>query len=193
MWTRALRVVRFRKRYYITDTFDGQCHPEDLGKRIEGEIPTDTVRYQLWLATVRESAEVWEASCENGLSVMPGNPPDIRFKIDLLEFTWQNSSVLLAPLNDPRVAWIYTVDLDRETFSVNNGAHFKLEQVPHIDWINSLADGRLGDTISLPNAVPMEAITSLVAEHTSQRSEFSKIPGALTVGDVSPNPRYWMC
>ncbi len=188
MGTRGLRVVRFRKRYYICyNQYDS--YPDGLGKQIAGEIPTDALKYQQWLVAERESAEECEALYGNVLSVKPGN----EVTTDLPEFMREDHPSLLAPLNEAGIEWIYTVDLDRETFSVNNGAHFKLEQVPHIDWINSLADGRLGDKISLPSAVPMEAITSLVVENTSQRSEISKLLGALTVGDVSPNPRYWMC
>ena len=42
-----------------------------------------------------------------------------------------------------------TIDLDREVFSVNNGGAFQAGSVPHIDWIGSLAHGRLGDQISV--------------------------------------------
>lgn len=51
--------------------------------------------------------------------------------------------------------------------------------------INSLTKGGLGDMISLPGAVPMEALTSLVMEHTLQDSELLESLGDLTVGEVS--------
>ena len=41
--------------------------------------------------------------------------------------------------------------------------------------------------ISLSGVVPMEALTSLVMEHTLQDSELSESLGDLTVGDVSSN------
>ena len=99
----------------------------------------------------------------------------------------------IAPVNDDSIQWIYTVDLDREVFTVNNRAHFKLDQVPHIDWIRSLANGGLGDTISLPGAVPMEAVTSLMVEHIFQSSELSNTLSDPTVSEVGSIYRYCIC
>ena len=92
---------------------------------------------------------------------------------------------MLAPLNDTWIEWIYIIDLDREVLTVNNGAHFKLDQVPHIDWINSLASGGLGDKISLPGIIPPESVTSLVAERTLLTSNLSQKLGDLNIIDVS--------
>ena len=130
-----MRVTRFRKRYYILLTGYGS-YP------VAAKIPTDALKYQQWLAAERESAGKWEALYEDVLSVKPGN-----VTTSLPEVMRQHFSSLLAPLNGTWNDWIYTVDLDRETFSINNGAHYKLEQIPHIGWYNSLADGRLGDNI----------------------------------------------
>ena len=185
MGTRGLRVVRFRKRYYI---FYNQwdSYPEGLGKTIANEIPTDAAKYQEWLAAQRQTAEEWEALYEEFLTIKPGN----EVTTDLPDFMQQSFPSSLAPLNDTFIEWIYITDLDRETFSVNNGAHFKLEQVPHVDWINSLGNGGLGDVIALPGAVPMEAITNLVIGHTTQDSELSKHLGGLTVSEVSSSFGY---
>lgn len=188
MGTRGLRVVRFRKRYYISyHQYDS--YPDGLGKQIEAEIPSDAEKYQEWLATQRTSAEEWEALYEDFLTIKPGN----EVTTDLPGFMGSQLPSLLAPLNDTYIEWVYTVDLDRETFSVNNGAHFKLDRIPHIDWINALANGGLGDKIALPGAVPMEAVRHLVVEQNFQSSELSKIQGDLTVSDVSFNHRYKMC
>ena len=185
MGTRGLRVVRFRKRYYI---FYNQwdSYPEGLGKTIANEIPTDTAKYQEWLAAQRKTAEEWEALYEEFLTIKPGN----EVTTDLPDFMQQSFPSSLAPLNDTFIEWIYITDLDRETFSVNNGAHFKLEQVPHVDWINSLGNGGLGDVIALPGAVPMEAITKLVIGHNTQDGELSKHLGGLTVSEVSSSFGY---
>ena len=184
MGTRGLRVVRFRKRYYqFYQQYDS--YPTGLGKEVAAGIPTDAVKYQEWLATQRKSAEEWDALYEAFLSVNGGNenPPNLPTFMQEqapsllapLNDTW------LAPLNDTWIEWIYIVDLDREVFSVNNGAHFKLDQVPHIDWINSLADGGLGDKISLPGTIPLEAVTSLVAERTHQTGNVSQKLSDLSV------------
>lgn len=184
MGTRGLRVVRFRKRYYIFyHQYDS--YPDGLGKQVASEIPTDAAEYQKWLAVQRKSAEEWEALYEEFLSIKPGN----EVTTDLPELMSQRHPSSLAPLNDTWIEWIYTVDLDRETFSVNNGAHFKLHRVPHVDWINSLADGELGDKIILPGSVPMEAVTNLVVEHPDQSCELSKTLGDLAMSEVSSSLR----
>ena len=180
MGTRGLRVVRFRKRYYqFYQQFDS--YPTGLGSEVAATIPTDAVKYKEWLATERKSAEEWEALYEAFLSVKPGN----ENPANLPEFMQRQVPSLLAPLNDTWIKWIYIVDLDREVFSVNNGAHFKLDQVPHIDWINSLASGGLGDQISLPGTIPPEAVTSLVSERTFQTSNLSQKLSDLNVIDAS--------
>ena len=185
MGTRGLRVVRFRKRYYqFYQQLDS--YPEYLGSKIAATIPTDAVKYQEWLATQRKSVEEWEALYEAFLTVKPGN----ENPADLPEFMHQQIPSLLAPLNDLFIEWIYIVDLDREVFSVNNGAHFKLDQVPHIDWINSLTCGSLGDQISVPGTIPLEALTSLVAERTFQTSNLSQKLSDLDVGFTFPHSLY---
>ena len=179
MGTRGLRVVRFRKRYYkFYQQYDS--YPTGLGSEVAAKIPTDAVKYQEWLATERKSAEEWESLYHAFLLVKPGN----EVPADLPDFMQQQPPSLLAPLNDTWIEWIYIVDLDREIFSVNNGAHFKLDQVPQIDWINSLANGGLGDQISLPGTIPLEAVTSLVAERTFQSSSLSQKLSDLNIIDV---------
>ena len=179
MGTRGLRVVRFRKRYYkFYQQYDS--YPTGLGSEVAVNIPTDAAKYQEWLATERNSAKEWEALYEAFLSVKPGE----EFTADLPDFMHEQPPSLLTPLNDTWIEWIYIVDLDREIFSVNNGAHFKLDQVPHIDWINSLANGGLGDQISLPGTIPVKAVTSLVAERTLQTSSLSQKLSDLNVIDV---------
>ena len=176
MGTRGFRVVRFRKRYYIFfNRLDS--YPEILGTDIAAEIPGNAAEYQEWLVAQRKLAEEWEAVYEQFLSVRPGSEK----ATDLPEFMQQQSPSLLTPLNDLFIEWVYTVDLDRETFSVNNGAHFKLQKVPHIDWINSLDCGEHGDQIPLPATVPKDAITSLVAD---QRNELLEAQRGLAMSDV---------
>ena len=185
MGTRGLRVVRFRKRYYIFYNH-WDSYPEGLGTEIAAGIPSDAAKYQEWLAAQRKSAEEWEAVCEGFLSVQPGSMKTT----DLPEFMHRNFPSSLTPLNDMYIEWVYTMDLDRETFTVNNGAHFKLEQVPHIDWIKALENGRLGDPIALPAALPRDGITSLVAEHPPQSSDLLEALSDITLSDVCSSVRY---
>lgn len=97
---------------------------------------------------------------------------------------------LLAPVSDKWIEWAYTVNLDREIFSVNNGAHFKLDQVSHIDQIDSLADRSLGDKIPILGTVHMDAATDLVLERSSQRDGSPEFLGDATVNDIGSSLRY---
>ena len=188
MGTRGLRVVRFRKRYYIFyNQFDS--YPTGLGKDIAAETPADASKYQEWLADKRKTAEEWGAVYEVFISIERSSDKTTNIP----EFMRQRFPSSFAPLNDTYIEWIYTVDLDREVFSVNNGAHFKLDRIPHIDWINSLAKGVLDDTISLPGTVPMDAVTNLVVEHTPQSSELSEPLGDLIASNVSLSFPYRIC
>ena len=54
-------------------------------------------------------------------------------------------------------------NLDNETFSVNNGAHFPLEKMPHIPWISALEGGITYNIIVLPGLVSDEETIDLVA------------------------------
>ena len=178
----GIKIVCFRKRYYqLSIIFPGE--PQHWANDIAAQIPTDAAEYQLWLATQRKDFEKWEAWYEEYLSIKPGNEVTDDEPGRPENFIYKPS--LLASTNDTCTGWVYTTDLDRETFSVNNGAHFKLDRVPHIDWVHSLAIGNLGDTISLPGAVPKEAVTRLAVEHTSEGAELSNAPGDLAVSDVS--------
>lgn len=79
----------------------------------------------------------------------------------------------LAPLNDTFIEWVYIFDLDREVFSVNNSIHFKLDQVPYINW----KDVKIW-TVNAPilaSLVPEDALVSLVA--TPSHMAWADTPG----------------
>ena len=173
----GLRVIRFHKRYYSFIESDplSNC----LGLQITKEIPADAAKYQNWLAAQRESAKEWELLYEDFLSVKPGN----EFRTDLPDFMMKRLPSLFAPLQEGRIERVYTVDLDREIFSVNNEDHFKLEQVPHIQWIDANYDESLVHQISLEDTVPMEGFTDSVIEQLTQSGGSSL--NNLTIGDVS--------
>lgn len=172
MGTRGFQAWRFRKRYYFQYNH-WNSFPEGLGKIIVASIPSNPEDYQTWLEEQRKLAAGWEAEWNDYLTVDPDN----EVKEIATEMMAENHPTWFAPLNDLWIEWVYILDLDREIFSVNNGAHFKLDQVRHVDWIRALADGCLGDKLQL---LPEENVPSLLA----------KIPGANGIpgdesGDVS--------
>jgi len=87
--------------------------------------------------------------------------PDTKASWKDLDF--ERPPTWFAPLNNVMIEWVYIIDLDRELFSVNNGAHFRLDQISKFNWPEALGEGRLGDTIALPARLPDGAMTGLVA------------------------------
>ena len=175
----GLRVIRFHKRYYIF--LESDPWPDCLGLQIAREIPADAAKYQEWLAAQRKSAEEWEVLYEDFLSVKPG----YEVTTDLPDFMLYRLPTLFAPPDEGSLEWIYIMDLDREIFSVTDEDHFKLEQVPHIAWIDAICGGTPVDQVSLPDPVPMEGVTEFLNEHTIKRGELSNALNNVTMSDVS--------
>ena len=163
MGTRGFKAWRFRKRYYVQyNNYDS--YPSGLGKEIASGIPPSHQEYSAWLEEQRQMVAEWEAKWDAHLTVDPSTKACLKLPSNLPEFMIETQPSWQVPLNDVFIEWVYILDLDREIFSVNNGAHFKLEQIPHVDWIAALADGELGDKIALPGVVPEDALANLVAE-----------------------------
>lgn len=179
----GLRVIRFHKRYYIF--IEGDPWVDCLGLRIIKETPADATKYDQWLAAQRRTAEEWEVLYEDFLSVKPGN----EVTTDLPDFMLEQLPSFFAPQEQGHLEWVHTLDLDRELFSVDNKNYFKLEQVPHIERVDTMFGEKFNygesffDQLSLLDPVPVEGATDFVIEHTTQSDEFSL--KSLTIGEVS--------
>lgn len=125
--------------------------------QIVQKIPSDRKKYLAWLQAERKQAEKWETCWDHNMAVEPNNTAPWKH-CDIVEVpTW------FTPLKDIMIEWVYVIDLDRELFTVNNGAHFRLDQVSKINWPKALGEARLEDTIALPARLPDGAIVGLVA------------------------------
>ena len=172
MGTRGYRVIRFRGRYYcFYNHYDS--YPENLGNSIVHEIPTDPTAYQQWLIKQRWQALKWDHAIHQFLCrPHPSSEDDVETddgQIKLMdEYPWGIDTETLPDFkpgfNNVFIEWVYTIDLDKEVFTVNNGAHFKLDQIPRGAWINAMAHTFVGDTVVLPGSVPKEAIADLVVK-----------------------------
>ena len=98
-------------------------------------------------------------------------------------------------LNDLYIEWTYTIDLDREVFSIDNGAHFKLNKIPRDDWIEALALDDNNGRLVLPHLVPADSLASLTSQskepgHSSKSSSvaYEKLVPQL-VGTLMPPQR----
>ncbi|KAL8861612.1 MAG: hypothetical protein Q9178_002137 [Gyalolechia marmorata] len=184
MGTRGYKAWRLRKRYYFQYNH-WDSYPEGLGEDIAKTIPTDPGEYAAWLEAQRKMVTEWEAMWIIYLALAY----DGEQSGELPKFMWDYQPSFLAPLNDVYIEWVYILDLDREIFSVSNGAHFKLDRIPHIDWIGALDVGSLGDQICLPALLPEGACTNVVAEASTVLPDLvttDKEPSEATSEYVTP-------
>lgn len=68
-------------------------------------------------------------------------------------------------LNDFNIEWTYTIDLDREIFSIDSGCHFKLNKIPKDTWAEALALDHDYRRLILPHLVPADSLASVTSQH----------------------------
>lgn len=189
MGTRGLRIVRHRGRYYVYwNQYDS--YPEGLRKEIVSDIPKSPKAFETWLADQRAKYDAKNADLEEYLTVVrtddSGAPAAAEEEeVQDVEQEYQNlrqvscgeraprlgswsSRERLHDLprfstqsNDLYVEWVYTIDLDHETFSVDNKAHFKLAAMPRFDWIPALGLDDQGERCLDLDQTPRYAIGAI--------------------------------
>ncbi|MCJ1463062.1 hypothetical protein MMC07_001667 [Pseudocyphellaria aurata] len=86
--------------------------------------------------------------------------------------------------NDGWKEWVYTIDLDREVFTVNNLAHFHLNRIPRPGWKDALAFSPSRELIFLSSCVPEEAIADLVVEVSPATAKMHELYESLNISVV---------
>lgn len=167
MGTRGYRVVRFRKRYYrFYNQWDS--YPEGLGKDLACGIPKDSQAYQKWLAQQRQEALGWHNALEQFLCRNDAGELDAGELVVDQEHPWGVATETLPDfkpaLNDLYIEWVYTIDLDNEVFTIDNGAHVQLSRASDLAWIPAIAHAFDGDRILLPDSIDTEAIADIVVK-----------------------------
>ncbi|KAL8706678.1 MAG: hypothetical protein Q9201_000312 [Fulgogasparrea decipioides] len=121
-------------------------------------IPTDQGEYRRWLNGKRNTAAEWHDQYEALISVKPNEGAQAPDYYYLPSF--------LAPVNNLMIEWVYIIDLDKETFSVNNGAHFWLDRIPGDEWIQSLVyeSCEEREVIAMPDEVLAESVANLAID-----------------------------
>ena len=71
--------------------------------------------------------------------------------------------------NDLFIEWMYTVDLDREIFSIDSVCHFKLNKIPKDDWIGVIAYDDDGGKFIRPHLVPADSLFSFTSQSKEPR------------------------
>ena len=134
-------MVRFRGlHFHYYNRFDS--YPSIFGTSIVNEIPTDSAEYDRWLQRMREMYSVLCQEAETYFCIEPETLKDLACGKFESRGRQPPSYIPEFKSRYNNVEWIYSIDLDREIFTVDHGAHFKLDRIPRDGkWIKALALG----------------------------------------------------
>ena len=108
-------------------------------------IPEDPEQYRKWLQSQHDLYTKWDSLLEELLTIQPedlrklhsGEPDMSVFHAAFDERLHKDAPPYYqSGFNDLSIGWTYTIDLDREVFSVDSRAHFRLNHVPRNDQWN---------------------------------------------------------
>ena len=149
MGTRGYLVYRYRRRYYVFYNH-WDSYPVGLGKAIIETIPQDPTEFEAWLEAKRSLLASWEEIKEARILTLIED--DLHERRTVFEkpdgWSWRDHlqspekySLLIddrlestpcyfPPPENMNAEWIYTIDLDHEVLTVDQGAHFWLRKLP---------------------------------------------------------------
>lgn len=175
MGTRGLEIVRYRGRYYVYyHQYDS--YPSGWPKDLVRNIPRKREEYEKWLTDERARYKKYRQALEAYLTISREEPEAGTDSVGHQLSCWaphpasttaewrtdcpktETLPSYTVPFNDLYIEGIYTIDLDREVFTVNNTVHFKLDRVSHFEWFNAIAHG--GHTLEYAK-VPRSALSSI--------------------------------
>ena len=161
-----------------------------------GEIPSDPDGYHKWLQSQRDAFAKWDSLLQRLLSIQLGDHEELLSE-ESRNSVWQTAfdERLDGPpsyepgFNDLWIEWTYTIDLDQEVFSVDNGAHFHLNRIPKNDgWVKALFCDDRGNRFLLPQNASTESIASLVLDTEHVPVSTSVSCETLRMRVVTPKP-----
>ena len=170
MGTRGYRIIKFRGRYWIFYNH-WDSYPDALGQWLVDSIPADPEQYQKWLQSQRHLFAKWDSLLNELLTIQPedmrkllsGEPHKAVFYAAFDERLPTNAPpgyTSSVKDDDSWIEWTYTIDLDREVFTVDDGAHFTLNKIPGT-WMEALSQDR---RFLLPQLVPAESVATLALD-----------------------------
>lgn len=166
MVTRGFTAYRYRGRvFHFFSSHDS--YPESLGDSFANGVPKDPEDYRRWLFYQRKKAQKWFESTERFLC---RRQADVESNVGInntfeIEGFWDDHGI---PKFEPLacstfIEHVYTFDLDKEVFTVDNGAHSPLANIPP-NWIAALHYDSHGNSFFAPGIVPEGTIANLVIQ-----------------------------
>ena len=135
-------------------------------------ISTDPDEYQKWLQSQGDFYSKWDSVLQGILTIQPKDMDKLPLdesQTHVIHATFDERlngdapSYYQSQFNNGWIEWTYSINLDREIFSVNNGAHFRLNKIP-AEWNNALCTDSMGHAFLLPQLVPTESIATLALD-----------------------------
>lgn len=134
-------------------------------------VPADPEQYQKWLQSQRDTFTKWDSLLQEFLTIHPEDMPKLHsdeaftpvFQAAFDDRLYDDTppSYRSVPTHH-YLTWAYTIDLDREVFSVRYGAHFRLNHIPrNNDWEDAIHEDTHGNLLVLPRLVPAESVATL--------------------------------
>ena len=123
-----------------------------------------------WLQFQRDHYAKWDSLLQKILTIKPADMRKLQldeseepvFHDAFDERLYENTPPYHYSGYTEYTEYSYTIDLDREVFSVDYGAHFRLNCIPkNDDWIKAVFNDTFGNTFLLPQLVPRESIATL--------------------------------
>ena len=179
MCTPGTLIVRFRGRYWVLDhsTSPTDGFLDSMGETLVKTIPTDPVEYQRWLKSRRDFYAKWDDLLHTFLSITPVDLQHIEARFceiehhetdPMLEEAFYNKLTAF-PNHQPTeynywAVYYYTIDLDLEVFTIDGGAHYRLDAIPRSrQWIKALQFDSKGYRFVYPQLAPEASVANLVA------------------------------
>jgi len=195
MTVQGLYAFRFQGRYYVFHNRHNS-HPEGLGKGLIDKIPRESGSYQTWLTSMR--AEYAEQAQNLEKTRLPisydvlrktqiSNNPGVPALRNVVNERIDHSPSFFVPTSESGdVQWIYVVDLDREIFTINGTALFKLSKIPG-NWMEALG-GTQEEEIDI-KTMDSGIIASLMIASPPPDQQLLREYQALSISIVKPRGR----
>ena len=138
-------------------------------------VPVDPEKYQKWLQSQRDFFAKWDSLLQVFLTLQPedmlsSHVPDMSIFHTAFDDRLQEDAppYHFSGFTNFSIEWTYTIDIDQEVFSIDNGAHFRLKNMPKMDgWIQALFHDSQGNRFLLPHLVPVESVATLALDPPS--------------------------
>lgn len=148
-----------------------------MGETLVKTIPTDPDEYQNWLKSQRDFYAKWDDLLHTFLSITPDDLQHIEARFceiehhetdPMLEEAFSNDLIAF-PNHHPTAydvppAYCYTIDLDLEVFSIDSGAHYRLDSISrNRQWMKALLHDGWGNRFVHPQLAPEASLANLAA------------------------------